>query len=393
MVTVLNKNSDGFGDMPEIRGGSREVGKVHEMLERLHMVVRFANLAFYSGDLEAAHETLKTALGVFHKLKNEKAMGVAHNNLGGTMLTTYRAMKETKIPRVFGMTRQEVVLKGIDHYDRAIDLGEKALARINEVEGWSNNYLIFMQQLSNRYFNRAMLLLTVRSDHPFPNEAESKGLQDLMTAKDMDCEVVNNGDRYGFKGDDDVYFELLLSRLRGTLNIVDMGYDDDWGINELLDDGRELLNKTLENPDGTTMFREIEPAGQMQRLDGCYIRYYTHVGRLEDSAIVAVRMLKQDEYVIGKKALLAIKALIDYLPHMSVEDTGVDPSDVSSSLFQFRRIISDGLSSQNELVGEERNNMMKSATSNSATARKTMRVLLNECMKQSHTGDISMETF
>lgn len=387
VVRSFNQDkTDNYGDMPAISGGSMELRKVRATFERLHMVVRFANSAYYSGDLNAAYSVLKSSLTVFRKLQNSKAIGVAHNNLGNTMLTIYRAMKETGAPSILGLTKQQAVLNGIEHFGESIDAGEVALASINKLEGWSNKYLIFMQQLSNRYFNRAIFLLSSKEDHPDPTAAVQLGMQDLVTSKDMDCEVVNNGDQYGFKGDDDVHYELLLSRLQGLIHVVDMGYDDDWGIEELLEETRGVLNAALKDPDNTTMFRELEPAGQMQRLDGLMIRYYNHINEKEKAAMVAIRMLKEDEYVIGKKATLAIKALIDVLP--TVESEFADDanlSDLSSTLFQYRRMVADVVAQQMNTVTEEHRPLAAGG------ARSSIRMVMNECLKQSNKGDVLME--
>ena len=306
------------------------------------------------------------------------------------MMTIHRTQKETAAPSIMGMNKGNVVRRGVDHLTNAIDIGEEALSTINKVEGWSNNYLVFMQQLSNRYFNRAMFLLTARNDHPHPEEAESQGQQDLLTAKDMDCEVVNNGDRYGFKGDDDVYFELLVMRLRGLINLAVLGYDDTWGIEELLDEARAFLNNALKEPSKTALFRELEPAGQMQRLDGLTIRYYTHVGKKEEAALVAIRMLQEDEYVVGKKALLAVKAVIDYLPEMDLSDISQNASDLSSSLFQYRRIISEELSPKYDPHGAGRSDLL---TSSAAARRSSVQLVMNQCVKSSNVGDLSLESF
>ena len=138
-------------------------------------------------------------------------------------------------------------------------MADAANEKLNALEGlfrntqhWSENYLIFMQQLSNRYFNRAMSLLTVSSET-------------TCTCKDMDREVVDNGDREGFKGEKDVYIELLLGRIKGLLLLMRMGYDDEWGIDELFDGARVALVSALSSPEHT-LFRDLKPADQMQRF-------------------------------------------------------------------------------------------------------------------------------
>ena len=229
---------------------------MRDTFEKLHLLLRAANSAFLMGNLGKASSTLHDAVELFRKLENSKAIGIANNNLGNVMLTIYRAMDKTLVPTMGGLSRKQVISKGCMYFKRAIDSGEEALEGINTTEGWSESYLVFMQQLSNRYFNRAMFLLTVRNDHPNPDEAENQGLTDLSTCKDMDREVVDNGDRVGFKGDEDVYFELLLGRIKGMLLLMKMGYEDVWGINELFSDAQDALAAALRIPNHA-LFRNV----------------------------------------------------------------------------------------------------------------------------------------
>ena len=278
------------------------------------------------------------------------------------------------------MSSRRIIEKGCQYFRHSIDAGEEALKHINDEEGFSENYLIFMQQLSNRYFNRAMFLLTVRDDHPNPSEAQSQGLMDLSTCKAMDQEVVDNGDREGFKGDKDVYFELLLGRIKGLLLLMKAGYEDEWGIEELFDGARAALEAALQCPNHT-LFRDLEPAGQMQRLDSALIEYYL-LGASRESAnrkeytrkaaVVASRMMFEDDYVIGDASLLALKALLDQTHLATVEELGGDdPSDVRSSLFQYRQRITEAISLSYE--GKD--------------------LISHESFAAANIGDFSMEAF
>jgi hypothetical protein len=376
LVTSINKQELN-DDIPEIEGGSCEVTKVHDTFERLYMVVRFANTAFFSGDLEKAYETLQNALALFTKLNNDKAIGVANNNLGNTMLAIYRTMKKTRAPSICGLSQSEVVINGIKYFKDTIDRGEEALAHINKEEGWSTNYLVFMQQLSNRYFNRAIFLLSTKEDHPRPDEAEMQGFTDLSTAKDMDREVVDNGDHHGFKGDRDIYFDLLLGRIKGILHLVAMGYEDEWDIDELFEDARKELVGALRQP-GHVLFRDVEPAGQMQRLDAALIEHCLNQSQNEKAALIAIRMLIEDDYVIAEAAIWAVKALNDYVPTLEAADlAGEDPSDIQSSLFQYRQRVTEMLPMVSQI------NLGRSGKD----------IMMRESAKQSTYGDVSMEMF
>ena len=365
-------------ELPWIAGGSSEVSQVHQTFERLYMVVRLANTAFFSGDLAKAYVNLSKALALFTKLENPKAIGITTNNLGNTMLTIYRTMKKTDAPTMCGLSKSQVIEKGIKYFNDTIESGEKALAKTNEEEGWSTNYLIFMQQLSNRYFNRAMFLLTVKADHASPEEAERQGLTDLATAKDMDREVVDNGDQHGFTGDSNAHFDLLMCRTNGIMRLMQMGYTDEWGVDELIEEAFEELKGALKRP-GDVLFQELEPAAQMQRMDGALVAFYMLEEHKDTkkAAAVAIRMLTEDEYIFGDAGTEAVKALITYVADATAEELGgEDPSNVSAALFQCKRGITNAMSLARETMRYGRND-----------------VVAKESLHMSGIGDFSMENF
>ena len=78
--------------------------------ERLYKVIRFANSAFFAGDLDKAYSVLSDALSVFTQLDNKKAIAIANNNLGITMLTMYRTYAEhLKEDTICGMTTADII--------------------------------------------------------------------------------------------------------------------------------------------------------------------------------------------------------------------------------------------------------------------------------------------
>ena len=384
LVSNVNQNET-TADFPHFVGGSSEVSKVRSTFERLYKVVRVGNMAFFMGELDKAYSILQDALSLFRMLQNKKAIGIANNNLGVLMLTIYRTMKKTNTPTLCCFSRKKVIHKANEYFAAAIDLGEEALRTINHEEGFSVNYLIFMQQLSNRYFNRAIFLLTSRQDHPSPEKAKEQGLLDLITCKDMDREVVDNGDQEGFKGDKDVYFELLMSRIKGLLLLMKMGYEDPWGIDELFDEARMELTSALDTPDHP-LFDHLAQAGQIQRLDGALIDYHLFMAsrRKTDEqkrrhvmmgAEIATRMMIEDDYVIADSAMLALKALVD-ATHISDDERlddygGMDVSDVRSALFQYRHQIGEVLS----------------------LSYATKSLLDREAFNASNVGDFNLEVF
>jgi hypothetical protein len=345
LIFKINKSSVNEG-LPEDCKGSSDVSKVFDTLERLHTLVRMGNSQFFSGNLQSAYDTLLEALQLFTLLENGKAIGIVNNNLGNVAFFMYRTMTKMKLKKIVGLSIDDVIHQGVNYFECAIKQGEEALAKIYDEEGWSTIYLVFMQQLSNRYFNRALFLLTTKKSHPDPEKAESQGLADLSSARDMDREVIDNGDRHGFKGDRESYFDLLLERIRGIQHLSYLGYDSMWDVEELLEDAHRELNAALLEP-GHAMFRHVEPAGQMQRLDQVLILHHLRKDESEMAALVAIRMLVEDDFILADAAQSALKGILFHFSNGF--QNLIDPHDsdhVLSKLFEYRKKVAEAMNSE-----------------------------------------------
>jgi hypothetical protein len=365
-IKLINSSAS-LEDSSEIQGGSKDLTIVLDTLEHLRTILLLGNTALFTGDIKAAYITTKNALNLFTQLENKKAIGISNNNLGNTMLSLYRTLKSNKLSTICGLSVEEIISQGEAYFKCAIDQGEIALTEINNNEGWSTNYLIFMQQLSNRYFNRAIFLFTVMSDHPEPSNAESQAYTDLSTAKDMDREVVDNGDHHGFKGDRDLYFDLLLGRIKGMHQLISMGFEDVWNVDELIDDARnELLLGLREAGCG---FNEIEPSGQIQRLDGVLIQKYLLDDDLEKAALVGIRMLIEDDYFLANAATWAMKGVMAYIIKFN----------------------------HDEISNEEKSNFLSQLTNHQRNIKETVDLLTilpsGENDKETYYYQVCMETF
>jgi len=296
---------------------SREVVAIYHTFSMLFKVVRFANAAFFSGDIDGAYWVLVDAHRLFCSLNNKKAIGVASNNLGNCLLAMYRTMDKANpsgegSQRICGLSKADIIARGTAYFNVAIKLGEEAYDRFYEEEGWSANCLVFMQHLSNRYFNRAIFLLTVKDDHPMPKEAERLGFRDLEIVMDMDVEVASQCLEVGFTVDKVEKFELSVSRIRGLLSLLEISFKDEWELEELIGSAFRELKAALRNVD-SDLFAAVSPAGRMQQLDTELIMYAQLCGRKEEAARVAIRMLLEDEFVLYDAQCLAVKALVDFV--------------------------------------------------------------------------------
>jgi hypothetical protein len=291
-----------------------EVDSVYVTMETLFKVMRSANEAFFAGDLNLAYNVTKDSLRLFSRLKNKKAMAVCSNNLGILCLTIYRTMIANQDEHFGDMTMADIASEGSAYFTVAIKLGEEQYEQFYEEQGWSEECLQFMQGLANRYFNRALLLLSTKEHAKSPKEFEASGFRDIQITADMDLEIVDQCIEFGFAIDRVERHNLMLSRSRGVEALVKLGYSPDYLfvddiIAELLTDFRRALG----NP-GDGFFLDVSPAGRMQILDSELMKYCRRVKKDDVlAAKVAIRCLVEDEYILLNTIQKAIKTILVYV--------------------------------------------------------------------------------
>jgi hypothetical protein len=309
-----------------------EITKVSDTVLVLYKIVRAANDVFFAGELDLAYGVLVDALKVFKKLGNKKAIAVASNNLGNVMLSMYIEMKSLGLHKRCGLTRKEIIAKGTGHFHQAITLGEKAYDEFYVSEGWTPNCLDFMQHLSNRYFNRALFLLTVKDDTRKPEDIVRLGIRDLEIARDMFLEIIAYGEDVGFNRENRAHkhFQTFLNRTRGHNTLLEMGYPDevmaekgypeDWELSERLDEAFNLLR--IENQrKSSELFKEVNVLGRLQDIEGAIMKYKQLTGDLETAARIAIRMLYEDAFIFAEAISTAIDILLEYADKMELDET------------------------------------------------------------------------
>lgn len=283
-------------------------------MEMLYKLVRSANAAFHAGELEVAYKVLVDALRLFKRLGNKKAIAVASNNLGNTVLSMYRELQASHHEKLGGLTKEQMVTTGIGLFHTSIQMGEKAYDEFHVQQGWTPVCLDFTQHLANRYFNRGLFLLMAKEDHEKPEELEALGKRDLRITRDMDHEVVAYGEDIGWGAADRVasMFNVNLVRLRGYNQLLEMGYDDDFDIEDLIEDSFEMV-KTESQKESSNLFHRIGLPGRMQQIETELMKYKLRSGDLETASRVAIRMLFDDELVFVDALSQAIEVLLLYL--------------------------------------------------------------------------------
>lgn len=178
-------------------------------------------------------------------------------------------------------------------------------------QGWSQECLVFMQYLANRYFNRAIFLLTTSADHKQPKDAIALGFRDLQIVTDMDVEIVDQCTEMGFQINRSERFDLMISRIRGLISLVQVGFSpEELYIEDQLTDFYNELMIATKNP-AHELFKDIGVTGRMQKFETELIKYYRVVKKDYDKgAEVAIRMLIEDEYLFCEAEVEAIKMLL-----------------------------------------------------------------------------------
>jgi len=329
MIRAINRLD--IDDKPtlDVNVGSRELIHVSETMETLYKVVRCANVAYYRGELDTAYLVLADSLRLFQRLGNKKAIGIASNNLGNTMLAAYRLMRDDpSVTELCGLSRREVIGKGTKYYLNAIQLGEKAYDEFYNTEGWTPRCLDFMQHLSNRYFNRGVFLLTVKNDHEQPDEIERLGQRDLQICRDMDLEIIAYGKDIGWNVVDriETSFQVSLVRVRGYNLLLQQGiYNEEWEMEEKLKETFDLV-KTEMTKDISDLFVDISPLGRLQQIETELIKYELNRGTVQRAAQIGVRMVLEDAFLFVEAASCALEALQS---HCTRPDFGVPPRQSS----------------------------------------------------------------
>jgi hypothetical protein len=250
------------------------------------------------------------------------------------MLAAYRKLKATGAKRICGFKKKEIIAKGTACFHEAIQQGEKAYDEFYEREGWSPNCLDFMQHLSNRYFNRAMFLLTIKDDHAQPDEIQKLGMRDLQISRDMDVEIIEEGTQVGWnvRGPAKT-FEVMLSRFRGHVLLLEMGFADTFELEEWMHDAFNLVKSELKNQETSDLFVEMGPGGRMQQIELELITYYMLKNDVYTAAKIGTRMLYEDEFTLPVAQIQAIEALQKYADQA---DSGIK-DDVKGALAEYRR--------------------------------------------------------
>ncbi|CAB9515800.1 expressed unknown protein [Seminavis robusta] len=289
-------------ELPELSGGSCEIYDVYESLGQLCKIVRFTNAAFFKGDRTRSYKVLEDALDLFVKMGNQKALGVANNNLGTMVLQEQMERSSTTAQS------DDVYYNGMKYFNEAIRIGtfEYQNADFDDARG------DFVKQLANRYFNRGMFYI-VNRDHPrAPPDLEQTGIKDLERAKTLDLEAhmywLERGQSVEYAL---VEFGCILRRARGMLTLIqDSDFRDVWGIDRLIDQASGMMY----DPQyvHSKLFETVGLVARKQQINDLKIQLALIKDDKLAAAKIAIKMLVEDEYIIDTVSMNCVTTLNKY---------------------------------------------------------------------------------
>jgi len=112
----------------------------------------------------------------------------------------------------------------------------------------------------------------------------------------------------------DKQFDVMMSRVRGIILLLEMGYEDNYEIEDRLNEICKTLRRELKKEkDSSDLFRDVKPAGRMQQVETELMRYHVLKGDVHTAAKIAIRTLVEDDFALLGTQLQAIDVLIKYI--------------------------------------------------------------------------------
>ena len=295
-------------DLPPLQGGSREVQQVYNSFAKLIKTVRMSNIAFFSGNLYWAHDFISDALKLFRKIDDQKAVGIASNNLGNTLFAMiYDAYRFGEAVAEPVHADYEIV---ISHFNEAVEIGQREFNEATE-EGAKAEYA---QQLADRLFNRCLFELLAHECGIAPEDVKEAALADLERVRELDYDVKDYWlERKLLLKNSGACYNRLLRRIHG---LIDFYHDEEvrqlWDAKELIEETDQLLFAAW-NETTAPLFDEFKPVGRLQQLEGAAMRLDQLLEKKRDAAKLAMRMFAEDEYILECAFTSAAEALLELM--------------------------------------------------------------------------------
>lgn len=295
-----------YEDIPPLLGGCREVEQVYSIFSRLNKIVMVSNTAFFSHNLDRANYFLRTALGLFQKISDEKAIGIASNNLGNTLFAILYESKNKDEPHICDHDNSCAVQQALEHYNKAVSIGQKGF----DLALVESRYF-YAERLADRLFNRGLFLVFCSDFACAPADAKARGYEDISRACQLHYELKDYLLEKKLLFDQAAsYWNRLFRRINCLLAFYhDQGLRDIWDAETLLDEADQLVMAAWEIPNAP-LFQQVTPLGRRQQLEGSAILLCLQIGQEEQAFRLAMRMFVEDEYLLESSFIPAAECLL-----------------------------------------------------------------------------------
>jgi hypothetical protein len=281
-----------------------------------------------------AQHFVSEALALFRLVKDQKAVGVACNNLANTMFAirfgqgnqicccedkAKCSIEETLV------LYNEAVLDARQNFEEALD---------------SNTKAAYATQLSDRLFSRGLFLLFIDGYECAPIDARIEGYNDVTKARDLHYDVKDYmlAHRQIFMHAS-LYFNRLLRRVNCLAAFYDdIGLQEIWDAEVLLDEADQLATAAaaVAAKGICPLFRDINQTGRRQQLESTAIVLALKSEDFSHAAKLGIRMLVEDSFLLEASFARSAEALLHIMKH---GDTNFSRRTVSSSKKCFRSML------------------------------------------------------
>lgn len=291
-------------DIPPLLGGCRESMRVFSIFSRLNKIVMVSNTAFFAHDMDRANHFLTTALHLFRKIDDEKAIGVASNNLANTLCA--KIYEHSSNTQSGSCGTPCLVREASRHYEKSINVAQKAFE-----SAAVRDKAVLAERLGDRLFNRGIFLVFCSQYDCAPGNAKEQGYEDISRASKIHYEMKDYLlEKKLLFEQSGPYWNRLMRKIHCLLALYhDDGLREVWDAETLLDEADQLMIAAWQIP-SAPLFHEVTPTGRRQQLEGAALLLCRHVGQDEQAFHLSMRMFAQDQYLLESSFVPAAETLL-----------------------------------------------------------------------------------
>ncbi|KAL3919346.1 MAG: hypothetical protein SGILL_003797 [Bacillariaceae sp.] len=333
-IVVDSNRKGGSENLPPLEEGCREVQGVYNTFSKFNKIVRVSNTAFFSGDLDMAHHFVTEALALFRAVNDQKAIGIACNNLANTLFAI-RFEQGDEMECCDDETTCSIA-ETLALYDEAVSSARNSFEEALD----DSTKAAFAMQLSDRLFNRGLFLVFIDGYKCAPADSRERGYADVTTARDLHYDVKEYmlAHRQIF-ANAAPYFGRLLRRVNCLAAFYDdIGLREIWDAELLLDEADQLATTAADvaSKGSCPLFRDVNQTGRRQQLESTAILLALKSEDYLHAAKLGTRMLVEDSFLLEPSFARSAESLLEI---MKDEDMNFSKNTISRSKHSFRSML------------------------------------------------------